>query len=143
MLKQLSLTYETFCASDGQWPPSLYQWVAFFGGKLFKAFPIVDWSESFNIQYAGNIIPIAPNWVIVIFAVRIILEVVLLSAAFQVIKIYMRMEDQRTAFLANQLPILDPFLERSVFEDVMGSLSTYPRVKLALQPMVAHFQDMT
>lgn len=90
-------------------------WLSFFGTELAKALPFVDWAEVYHVQGAA---PIklddqkitAGNHII--FATRILVDLVLLAAFLQAISIAHRTSKLRNMFYKEQtIDQLDPFLE--------------------------------
>lgn len=144
-LRQIDLAYDAFDLIDPTTGaatlgvPSALEWVGFFGAELTKSVPFVDWSEVFHV---ANGSPIRPKTVLgaqTVFALRAMLDLLLLAAVLQAVQISARLAEQNVAFLAGRLPILDPFAERSHFRPIGLGFSPYPHVNLVDQPAVAEF----
>ena len=145
-LHQFNLAFDAFDLLDGKGnrlgeEPSWLDWLGFFGAELAKAVPFVDWSEVYNVKNGSPIDPKNGMGATAVFALRASLDLLLLAAVLQAVQIASRLRDQMTAFWTNNLPILDPFAELSVFRSVAQALFKHPHVKPTEQPPVADFPD--
>ncbi|MEM7660773.1 MAG: hypothetical protein AAF292_00885 [Pseudomonadota bacterium] len=90
-------------------------WLSLFGTELAKAVPFVDWAEIFDVQGAPfiNLDEEQDAYQWVIFAMRVIVDLVLLGALVQAISIVSRTTKQRQMFFEDgTLARLDPFVEK-------------------------------
>lgn len=98
-------------------------WFTFFGTELAKALPFVDWAETYHVE--GNAsIRLAREGVTagnhVIFASRILVDLVLLAAFLQAISITQRTKKLRDMFYVDQtIDQLDPFIEPAAFRKMI------------------------
>jgi len=93
---------------------SYWAWMSLFGTELAKAVPFVDWAEIFQVEGAPYIVlePTNANYQLVIFATRVLVDLLLLAALVQAISIVSRTQKQKQLFFVDQtLSQLDPFIE--------------------------------
>lgn len=87
----------------------LFVWIAFFGGELAKAVPFVDWWDIYgnsDVSSTGKHLT---------FASRAAVDLIILAALFQALKIWQRNRVQTTLFADGHLEAFDPFKEREFF----------------------------
>jgi hypothetical protein len=97
-------------------------WFTFFGTELAKALPFVDWAEVYHVE--GNAaIHLDPERITpgnhVIFASRILVDLVLLAAFLQAISVANRTKKLKEMFENETLDQLDPFLEPGAFRKLV------------------------
>ena len=143
-LRQVNMAYDAFYLVDDRLTaiagtPTVLDWIGFFGAELAKSVPLVDWSEVFYVANGSPIRAQTPLGAQLVFVLRASLDLLLLAAILQAVKIAARLRDQTEAFLAHRLPILDPFAERSYFRAVANTLVTHPHVPAAKQPAATDF----
>lgn len=133
---------QTFSIDQAIGPHRYDAWLSFFGTELAKALPFVDWAEIYHVHgdapikleqtglNAGNHI---------IFATRILVDLVLLAAFLQAISIAQRTSKLKDMFYKDQtIDQLDPFLESAAlsrlvtrsehgFEIVEKEYEVFPR----------------
>ncbi len=95
------------------------EWVGFIGGELTKAMPFVDWSEVYGVKN-GAIFDLSTgdeNARNMVFAIRVSMDLLLLTAFLQAISSIVRLGNLRARFddPGDDLNILDPFEERAIF----------------------------
>jgi len=99
---------------------NLMAWIAFYGSELAKAVPFVDWAEIYNVHGdAGITIGQEATAKHVVFATRVIVDLVFLAALLQALSISARNAKQRDLFNAGTLHRLDPFIERKEFRKLV------------------------
>lgn len=99
---------------------NLMAWIAFYGSELAKAVPFVDWAEIYNVHGdAGITIGNDAMAKHVVFATRVIVDLVFLAALLQALSISARNAKQRDLFTAGTLHRLDPFIERKEFRKLV------------------------
>jgi len=99
---------------------NMLSWIAFYGAELAKAVPFVDWAEIYNVHGdAGIQIGDAPLARHVIFATRILVDLVFLAALLQALAISARNAKQRELFNSGSLNRLDPFIEKAEFRKLV------------------------
>lgn len=115
----------TFVLNDASDRDNVFVWFSFFGTELAKALPFVDWAEVYHVEgdapirldsshiTAGNH---------VVFASRILVDLVLLAAFLQAIAITQRTKKLRDMFYVDQtIDQLDPFIEPGAFRKMVRS----------------------
>lgn len=100
-------------------PARFLDWVAFFGGELAKAAPFVDWAEVYGVQGDEQFVAKAEAAKHVIFAMRVLLDLVFLAALVQALSIAARNAKQMELFSAGTLDRLDPFTEPRQFRKLV------------------------
>jgi hypothetical protein len=132
VLRQLHMAGggQIFEIATGASADNYLAWLSFFGTELAKALPFVDWAEVYHVEghalislndekiTAGNHI---------IFATRILVDLVLLAAFLQAISIAQRSSKLRNMFYTDRtIDQLDPFSEgialRGLLTSVDGNL---------------------
>jgi len=89
-------------------------WLSLVGTELAKAVPFVDWAEIFHVEGDPFIAfdKDAAAYQCVIFAMRVIVDLVLLAALLQAVSIVSRTAKQKEMFFDDgTLSQLDPFIE--------------------------------
>ncbi len=87
----------------------LFVWIAFFGGELAKAVPFVDWWDIYgnsDLSSTGKHLT---------FASRAAVDLIILAALFQALKIWQRNRVQTTLYADGHLEAFDPFKEQEFF----------------------------
>jgi hypothetical protein len=100
-------------------PVGIMDWVAFFGGELAKAAPFVDWAEVYGVQGDEQFLAKTEAAKHVIFAMRVLLDLVFLAALVQALSIAARNAKQMELFNAGTLDRLDPFTEPREFRKLI------------------------
>ncbi len=100
-------------------PADFLDWIAFFGGELAKAAPFVDWAEVYGVQGDEAFVAKAAAAKHVIFAMRVLLDLVFLAALVQALSIAARNAKQMELFNAGTLDRLDPFTEPREFRKLI------------------------
>ncbi|MFT3726383.1 MAG: HEAT repeat domain-containing protein [Terricaulis sp.] len=99
--------------------PALVDWISFFGGELAKAAPFVDWAEVYGVkgdeQFLANTVASKH----VIFAMRVLLDLVFMAALVQALSIAARNAKQMELFQSGTLDRLDPFTEPREFRKLL------------------------
>lgn len=98
----------------------MMSWIAFYGAELAKAVPFVDWAEIYNVHGdAGILVGDRPLALHVMFATRVLVDLVFLAALLQALSISARNAKQRELFTAGSLNRLDPFIEKAEFRKLV------------------------
>lgn len=116
-------------------------WLGYFGAEMAKSLPFVDWSEVFQV---ANDSPIKPRTTLgaqVVFVMRATLDLLLLAAVLQAVRIAGRLRNQRTAFEAGRLPILEPFAEARELRRAAADMDDALGLPLSEQPGIHRFPD--
>lgn len=112
-LRQIDGALHVFEIRDAN-PENVLDWIAFYGAELAKAVPFVDWAEIYNVHGDAGIQtgdkPMARH---VIFATRVLVDLVFLAALLQALGISARNAKQRELFNTGALNRLDPFIEKA------------------------------
>lgn len=99
---------------------SLSVWIGFYGTELAKAVPFVDWAEVYHVEGDAPIIAKEPWALHVIFAVRVLIDLVFLAALLQAISSASRDAQQRDLFYRKHaIKRLDPFTEPDAFRSLV------------------------
>jgi len=99
---------------------NMLNWLAFYGAELAKAVPFVDWAEIYNVHGdAGIQTGDAPMARHVIFATRVVVDLVFLAALLQALSISARNSKQKELFQSGSLHRLDPFIEKAEFRKLV------------------------
>ncbi len=117
----------TTATGDPATSVSIAEWMLFFGGEVAKAAPFLDWSEVYGAETA-TIIRVTPGWgQHAVFAVRALIDLLVLAGLIQALDLAGRWGRQKEAFNNPNIPdnIVDPFMERAMFADVVAK--TMPR----------------
>lgn len=105
-----------FFEYNGDGAISFVSWIAYFGAELAKAVPFVDWAEVYNVGNGASIAPIdGSGGNHVVFAMRAVVDLVLLTALVQGLQVSHRVSTQEIRFEEGRIDLLDPFLERKLF----------------------------
>jgi hypothetical protein len=99
--------------------PFLVDWIAFFGGELAKAAPFVDWAEVYGVKGGEQFIASSTAAKNVIFAMRVLLDLVFMAALVQALSIAARNAKQMELFQSGTLDRLDPFTEPREFRKLL------------------------
>lgn len=133
---------QTFSVDSAMVSDRYDAWLSFFGTELAKALPFVDWAEIYHV-HGDAPIKLSSDGVNagnhIIFATRILVDLVLLAAFLQAISIAQRTSKLRDMFYKEQtIDQLDPFLESAAlsrlvtrsehgFEIVENEYEAFPR----------------
>ena len=114
ILRQMHMMLGHVFIADGA-ENDVFAWLSFFGTELAKGLPFVDWAEVYHVEGAAaiqvNAEGVGPAQHI-IFATRILVDLVLLAAFLQAISISQRSRKLRDMFFIDRtIDRLDPFLE--------------------------------
>lgn len=104
-----------FFTYPAQFTPHYLEWLGFFGAELAKAVPFVDWAEVYDVGRGTRIEIVHGAGQHLVFAVRVMIDLILLAALLQALQVSSRVETQRREFANGRLKRLDPFLERDEF----------------------------
>lgn len=96
-------------------PNQLMHWIQYFGSELAKAVPFVDWAEIYDVEGSGPIEMHSTVSQHVVFATRVLVDLVFLAALLQVLSTFARNAKQMRMFEDGVLDRLDPFIERREF----------------------------
>ncbi|MET0182110.1 MAG: hypothetical protein ABW199_04400 [Caulobacterales bacterium] len=99
--------------------PSLLDWIGFYGTELAKAVPFVDWAEIYHVEGQARIHADTAFGRHLIFATRVLVDLVFLAALLQALSISARNSKQMDLFLAGTMDRLDPFLEPREFRKLL------------------------
>lgn len=94
---------------------NLLNWIQFFGSELAKAVPFVDWAEIYDVKGKGPIEIGEGEARHVVFAARVLVDLVFLAALLQALDTFARNAKQIEMFEDGVLDRLDPFIERREF----------------------------
>lgn len=118
-LRQIEGWQTIFDMTDGN-VDNMLDWIAFYGAELAKAVPFVDWAEIYNVHGSAGIEigdnPMARH---VVFATRVLVDLVFLAALLQALGISARNAKQRELFTSGSLNRLDPFIEKAEFRKLV------------------------
>lgn len=100
---------------------ALIDWVGFYGTELAKAVPFVDWAEIYGIGGNAPIKVESDPARHVVFATRVLVDLVFLAALLQAIGISTRNSRQKELFFGEPqaLDRLDPFIEPREFRKLL------------------------
>lgn len=93
----------------------LLDWIGYYGTELAKAVPFVDWAEIYQVEGEAPISAERAEARHVVFATRVLVDLVFLAALLQALSISARNAKQMELFKANVLDRLDPFVEPREF----------------------------
>ncbi|MBL8549540.1 MAG: hypothetical protein JNJ73_06120 [Hyphomonadaceae bacterium] len=99
-------------------PIQFWDWIGYFGTELAKAVPFVDWAEIYQVQGVARIHPTGVGRHVV-FATRVLVDLVFLAALLQALSISARNAKQMELFRAGTLDRLDPFIEPREFRKLV------------------------
>jgi hypothetical protein len=104
---------------------TLLDWIGFYGTELAKAVPFVDWAEIYEVAGVAPIeVKTAPARHVV-FATRVLVDLVFLAALLQAIGISTRNAKQKELFFKEGvLDRLDPFIEQREFRKLVRRADT-------------------
>lgn len=119
-LRQAQLEFGFFPKSSEDL--SLINWFNFFGAELAKGVPIVSWIDIYQVDEAPvfRTNPDGSEYAFgqhVIFASRLIIDIVIIAALLQAIGISQRNRAQENLFKDGQVDFFDPFMERKILAD--------------------------
>ncbi len=100
-------------------PLHLLDWIGYYGTELAKAVPFVDWAEIYQVQGAAPIDAVSPESRHVVFATRVLVDLVFLAALLQALSISARNAKQMDLFRAGVMDRLDPFIEPREFRKLV------------------------
>lgn len=108
---------------------NLLDWIGYYGTELAKAVPFVDWAEIYQVEGAAPIEALKAEARHVVFATRVLVDLVFLAALLQALSISARNAKQMDLFKAGVMDRLDPFIEprefrRLVHKDETGQWTT-------------------
>lgn len=98
----------------------LLDWIGYYGTELAKAVPFVDWAEIYQVQGAAPIEATSTNSRHVVFATRVLVDLVFLAALLQALSISARNAKQMDLFKAGVMDRLDPFIEPDEFRKLVA-----------------------
>lgn len=119
-LRQAQLEFGFFPKSSEDL--SLINWFNFFGAELAKGVPIVSWIDIYQVDEAPvfRTDPDSSEYAFgqhVIFASRLIIDIVIIAALLQAIGISQRNRAQENLFKDGQVDFFDPFMERKILAE--------------------------
>lgn len=97
----------------------LLDWIGYYGTELAKAVPFVDWAEIYQVQGDAPIEAASTNSKHVVFATRVLVDLVFLAALLQALSISARNAKQMDLFKAGVMDRLDPFIEPDEFRKLV------------------------
>jgi hypothetical protein len=115
-------------------------WIGFYGTELAKAVPFVDWAEVYDVAGVAPISVVSEPARHVVFATRVLVDLVFLAALVQAIGISTRNAKQKELFFRERvLDRLDPFIEPKEFRRLLmrnenGELAPNPEAIAAFPP---------
>lgn len=117
ILWRLDASFGLFATSGGA-PAGWLDWIALFGAELTKAVPFVDWAEVYGAGAVTALSPVAPNGFYVVFATRVIVDLVLLGALVHAVERVGQIARQWREFLAGDRNLVDPSLEHRILRQL-------------------------
>ena len=114
-LRQAQLEFGFFPKSSDDL--SLINWFNFFGAELAKGVPIVSWIDIYQVEEAQVFESDTAFGRHVIFASRLMIDVVIIAALLQAIGIAQRNNAQKNLFKNGQVDFFDPFMERKILSE--------------------------
>ena len=133
---------------------SLLDWIGFYGTELAKAVPFVDWAEIYQVEGHAPIAAESAQARHVVFATRVLVDLVFLAALLQALSISARNAKQMDLFRAGVMDRLDPFIEPREFrrlvrkddvgawavdDDALRKFPKYDAIRLAELSAPEHF----
>lgn len=94
---------------------NLLDWIGYYGTELAKAVPFVDWAEIYQVEGRAPIEAVRAEARHVVFATRVLVDLVFLAALLQALAISARNAKQMDLFKAGVMDRLDPFIEPREF----------------------------
>lgn len=99
---------------------SLSLWIGFYGTELAKAVPFVDWAEVYHVEGDAPVVARVAMALHVVFAVRVLIDLVFLAALLQAISSASRDAQQKDLFYRKRaIRRLDPFTEPEAFRSLV------------------------
>jgi hypothetical protein len=98
---------------------NVYYWIQYFGSELAKAVPFVDWAEVYDVKGDG---PIETSSIVsrhVVFATRVLVDLVFLATLLQVLSTFSRNAKQIEMFREGAIDRFDPFMERGQLKELV------------------------
>lgn len=127
-LRQAQLEFGFFPKSTDDL--SLINWFNFFGAELAKGVPIVSWIDIYQVEETQVFDSDTAFGRHVIFASRLIIDVVIIAALLQAISIAQRNSAQKNLFKNGQVDFFDPFMERKILEEAwQPAANSQPPIK--------------
>ncbi|MGE0597081.1 MAG: hypothetical protein AB7P07_12010 [Hyphomonadaceae bacterium] len=105
---------------DPQSEINLLAWIGYYGTELAKAVPFVDWAEIYQVEGQAPIEAVSAESRHVVFATRIVVDLVFLAALLQALSISARNAKQMDLFKAGVMDRLDPFIEPREFRRLVS-----------------------
>lgn len=102
----------------------LLDWIGYYGTELAKAVPFVDWAEIYQVEGQAPIEAESSEARHVVFATRVLVDLVFLAALLQALSISARNAKQMDLFKAGVMDRLDPFIEPREFRRLVGRDAT-------------------
>lgn len=147
-LRQIHVAYggDLFEMTDANITDDFFAWLTFFGTELAKAVPFVDWAEVYQVRGDAPIhvddthIGAAQH---VIFATRILVDLVILGTLVQAIAVAQRASKLKEMFYNDRtLDRLDPFTEAKAFKGlVSGERGHWQLIEPAPAPFLGYDED--
>ncbi|WP_322810380.1 hypothetical protein [Terricaulis sp.] len=101
-----------FTLAQGADIHSIELWISFYGTELAKAVPFVDWAEVYHVEGNADVSAQTDLARHVVFATRVLIDLVFLAALLQAISTASRDGQQRDLFYRKRaIRRLDPFTE--------------------------------
>lgn len=97
----------------------LMDWIGYYGTELAKAVPFVDWAEIYQVEGAAPIRAESAEARHVVFATRVLVDLVFLAALLQALSILARNAKQMALFEVGAMDRLDPFIEPREFRKLV------------------------
>ncbi len=98
---------------------NLFYWIQFFGAELAKAVPFVDWAEIYDVEGEGPIETGSSLSRHIVFATRVLVDLVFLAALLQALSTIARNAKQREMFAVGSVDRFDPFIEKEQFQRIV------------------------
>jgi hypothetical protein len=99
---------------------SLLLWIGFYGTELAKAVPFVDWAEVYHVEGDAPVVVGTDLAQHVVFATRVLIDLVFLAALLQAISSASRDAQQRDLFYRKRaIKRLDPFTEPEALRNLV------------------------
>ncbi len=147
-LRQMHIAFggNLFVINTGASADDLIAWMSFFGTELAKAVPFVDWAEIYQVKGDApihiNDASVGPAQHVV-FATRVIVDLVFLAALLQAISISQRAAKLKDMFYKDRtLNRLDPFTEAKAFKALVDGEKGYWVLREPIpEPFLAYDED--
>lgn len=98
---------------------NLLDWIGYYGTELAKAVPFVDWAEIYQVEGDAPIQAESAQARHVVFATRVLVDLVFLAALLQALSILARNAKQMALFEVGVMDRLDPFIEPREFRKLL------------------------